>query len=374
MLYGNGKKETPWLITSESDFMEIFDTPNHTNMGYIKLLADLDFTGVNSAGNRQFNRFRYITEFDGMGHSITNLSWDISGGSTGYFNSVTTGSLIKRVHFRGFPWTGPGGSVGWYGALEGEYHFEDCIFSDGFRIHRFTYRAKSFTRCLETYRCFYSSDINHGRVYDGLYVINDNSRFYDSANNTGFCSTIYVLPEDRREIDSYPTLRDSDIWSFDGTATEERHMWSLIPQPYDGLPVTQLTGVTTVDGVPKQRSILVTCGANQMIIKKTISDEIDGSYLIDITPLLSDITMMIYDEMGSVLVDDLVVSVGDMIHPAVPNGKRYRCTTAGNVGTDVPDTIDASLTEVTINTAVFEALPVHKPVIKHGIYATSIIG
>lgn len=70
---------------------------------------------------------------------------------------------------------------------------------------------------------------------------------------------------------------------------------------------------------------------------------------------------LVHDEIGAKLVANTAYALNQIIHPAIPNGYRYRCTLAGNSGATLPAEPWPTAAVLTAGAAQFTPEPVFEP-------------
>ncbi len=98
---GSGTFSDPYLINTVDDFMKIHTisawTDDYTSGGYwFKQTADLDFSGIEYVAPA-----RFMSNYDGGGHKIKNVTYDALQENAGLFG-YATGSVIKNLTIENF--------------------------------------------------------------------------------------------------------------------------------------------------------------------------------------------------------------------------------------------------------------------------------
>ena len=147
----------------------------------------------------------------------------------------------------------------------------------------------------------------------------------------------------------------------------------------DASVISKISGNVKIDGSPAARllkafsmeRLTFFLGEDEITESKpvgqSVSDEVSGDYEI----LLRDgfprqIFVVQFDEYGVAFEADTAVSLGDRIHPTVPNGYIYQCTGGGNLPSVEPDPwpTDTEASHL-VGTASFNVKPFYRPEV-HG--------
>ena len=137
----------------------------------------------------------------------------------------------------------------------------------------------------------------------------------------------------------------------------------LIPQTVDLSHLTKVAGITTVDGVPEPRSVLIVRQNNSTPLARAVSGG-DGTFEVVTTPYQDPVMVMAYDSIGSQIKTDTTYSLNDIVHPPENNGYRYICIQAGTTATTLP-TAPWPTDQITSGAAIFEGRKIRQPYV-HG--------
>lgn len=87
----------------------------------------------------------------------------------------------------------------------------------------------------------------------------------------------------------------------------------------------------------------------------------DGTFFINLNDVATPVILLVHDEIGAKLVANTAYALNQIIHPAIPNGYRYRCTLAGNSGATLPAEPWPTAAVLTAGAAQFTPEPVFEP-------------
>jgi len=153
---------------------------------------------------------------------------------------------------------------------------------------------------------------------------------------------------------NYPTL-DERKWIFDGISLPR-------PRQQSTADLTTRFGVkgqTKVGGNNRQRNLAVF--TKNGLRYKVQDTKADGSFFLNLNDVSTPVIVMAYDDIGAKAAINTAYSLNQIIHPAIPNGFRYRCTLAGNSGATIPSEPWSTTTVLTIGAAKFTPEPVYEP-------------
>jgi len=153
---------------------------------------------------------------------------------------------------------------------------------------------------------------------------------------------------------NYPTLSE-DKWIFDGIS---------LPRPRHQATADLTTryavkGQSKVGGNGRQRNLAVF--TENGLRYKVQDTKADGSFFLNLNDVTTPVIILAYDDIGAKAVINTAYSLNQIIHPATPNGFRYRCTLAGNSGATIPPEPWSTTTVLTIGAAKFTPEPVYEP-------------
>ncbi|WP_227094934.1 hypothetical protein [Aeromonas veronii] len=153
---------------------------------------------------------------------------------------------------------------------------------------------------------------------------------------------------------NYPGLNESD-WVFDGLSLPR-------PRPKATADLTTRFGVkgqTKVGGNNRQRNLAVF--TENGLRYKVQDTKADGSFFMNLNDVSTPVIVLAYDDIGAKAAINTAYSLNQIIHPAIPNGFRYRCTLAGNSGATIPSEPWPTSVVLTIGAAKFTPEPVYEP-------------
>lgn len=343
-LTGNGSQADPYIIYDEQSW-ELF-------ISYGKYGS--------SAGCRSSSYFRVIADINCGGKA-----YDM-GGNSGVFNAKLFGVGHKIFNFRLTP---SGGVV--CTILNGSI---DNIDLDFF-IESGWYLSDSVT-CVITRSRF---SVNTGFLFgyakhlntssNSVFVNKSGGGLFKYGGTTSAPNSVYVITDAAISIvganvvnlinaylpASYPNLT-ADIWILDGVT---------FPRLYvNGNPLSDtqkfvVKGITKIGGIGKKRDVAILSPAYLGVLKK-ITSEIDGSFFINLWQISDPVYVMHYDDYGFPLAVNAGYALGSYIHQKTPNGYRYKCTTAGSSGVELPAEPWPTSSNLITGTAIFTPEPVYK--------------
>lgn len=153
---------------------------------------------------------------------------------------------------------------------------------------------------------------------------------------------------------NYPSFTE-EKWIFDGISLPR-------PRPQATADLTTRYGVkgqSKVGGNNRQRNLAVfTANGLRYKVQDT---KADGSFFLNMNDVTTPVIVLAYDDIGAKAAINTAYSLNQIIHPATPNGFRYRCTLAGNSGATIPPEPWSTTTVLTIGAAKFTPEPVYEP-------------
>lgn len=362
MLLGTGSELDPWRVYDEDGFVELLHQPSNAYLGHIWIMNHLDFTDYNLT---EYGLNSYpIDLFDGRGHHIKNITYDISNGVREYFISHNSQGIIRRCVFDGFRYKGSGGSVSWYSPFYANFHIEDVITLNGFPLGRYPIWHKEHRRVLEVHDA-YKAGATTSKSYESIYSLDENSRITDLRDNGINRHNVKLRRlTERSNIDNFPEFRDRPhLWSHNANSDNTDRVWDLIPiRQSEDFPRTLVRGTTTILGKPKGRDVVVLDADNMLTLARGVSDLTDGTFELEVTPKRDKMVLFVYDSLGRLLSPNQNYSLGDYMHLHVSNGYRYECVFPGTTDGDIPNNLPIEDdTLITIGTARFIPKRVNKP-------------
>ena len=153
----------------------------------------------------------------------------------------------------------------------------------------------------------------------------------------------------------YPNYASS-VWAIDG-ASAPRLLRQNIANLVQGYLVK---GVVKVGGVLKPRFVRALSVVDFVRINDAVAAA-DGSFSLKCGYYTDAVMVATYEPYGALLVASKAYVLGDIIHPATPNGFRYLCTKAGNSGTSLPPEPWSTTDTLTVGAAIFTPDPIYQP-------------
>ncbi|HHQ4453104.1 TPA: hypothetical protein ACSP0N_003753 [Aeromonas veronii] len=328
--FGSGTQADPYLLVNLADVQALFSS-YLTSGKYFALVADLDLTGnlityLNSSyasfhlDGRGFKLFLNLKNT----HSATNCIF--YGFGSGSFNRVYL-KFVNTVRY----------------AISGA--------SPGFNLNdaliEFTALASSGTKSLFIGK-------NSLIVGGDANIVSSVNTYKDGVVVPNTINTASFPDGNKYNKDNYVGLAEQ-YWIFDGISLPR-------PRPQS---ITDLTtryaikGVSNVGGSPRQRQGAVF--TENGLRYKAFDTKSDGGFFVNLNDISTPVILLIYDDIGAQVAINTAYSLNQIIHPATPNGFRYRCTLAGNSGATIPPEPWSTTTVLTIGAAKFTPEPVYEP-------------
>lgn len=331
--YGSGTKADPYLLSTVDDISTLI--VSYLNSGlYFALTNDIDASGTlisHSNANTNFN-------LDGRGFHLKLKIRTTYNGYGMLFQYLKAGSISNAE----ITFEDPGNT--YYYVITGN---PTGIKISNARIN-FNFTVSTGAECL-----FNGSNslINGG----SLYCASGSTNIYKYGSASAYTiNTSSFADANPYNPDNY-TGFDEQYWMFDGLSLPTPRQ-----QPLDDLVVRQcIKGKACVGGVGKQRTISFYTPTNGYRYKK-ITSNVDGSYLAVLNDVIEPVIVMHYDDPGLPFVASKNYVIGDRIHPPVPNGYVYACTTAGSASSTAPAVWPTS-GSLTSGSAIFTAMPIYAP-------------
>lgn len=327
-LMGTGTAADPWVIHNPTALKYYFEAGGLVN-GYAVLACDIDMSGVPVTAPYEKSWFCLL---DGYGHAISNLN--VSGSVT-YLKTTW-----KRIRFITLTAT----TNFLYGYNNSYSFITDCEFNGVAMPAHISYIV--FTRCVArnlsaTITNYFNA--TNCQTVDGNYLF---SRFTDVRALT-----------DRYAASTYPALAAlPSLWAIDGSS-----MPRLIAQATEAFTQAYaVKGNTKVGGVAKSRIVGGHSPVDFHQFAKIISDPDDGSYLLNCGWYADHVAVVHRDDYGKPFVASQAYALGARIHPAIPNGYAYECTSAGTSDSAAPSDWPTTGT-LTSGTAIFTPKPIYAP-------------
>ncbi len=328
-LKGTGTVGDPYVIHNLAAAIQFFNVDIYTVGVYAELIADLDL----SATTFNVNTTTRAT-LNGNGYTLTGLK---------HFLSNNHEATFKKLKFVNVNWLNINGQR----SAASTITFEDVTFHGG-TLACYGGGMK-FTRTILIGVAW--KYLNTGAAF----VATDSFTMPPSSapSPQGFIDLRSVAdPFNPNRF----TMLPAGLWAVDG-ASEPR----LLKQDVVGLTQGYLVkGVIKVGGIAKPRFVR----ALSLVDFARINDGVasaDGSFSLK-CGFYSDVVMVAtYEPYGALLVASKAYVLGEIIHPATPNGFRYLCTTAGNSGTSLPPEPWSITATLTVGAALFTPDPIYQP-------------
>ncbi|MNC00465.1 hypothetical protein D3C76_551880 [compost metagenome] len=328
-LKGAGTTGDPYVIHNSAALTEWLMVGCGAASAVAVLAADIDMAGY-TAGNTRPN---WAGMLDGYGFAIKNLAFSGQKNFTG---------TLKRVQFENLRtltnqcYNGIGGA------------FTDVVFIGGTSAGSLIYaNATIFTRVVSSSPYAISAQSGSSTAVFAL----------PGSGGMGTYSTDLRSSPTPYAVSNFPAMTTlPSLWAVDGGSIPR-----LLKQ--DATLLTQgflVKGVAKVGGVAKRRLVRLLSLADFVRINDTIAAA-DGSFSLKCGQYSDAVMVATYEPYGTLLVASKAYVLGDIIHPATPNGFRYLCTSAGNSGTSLPPEPWSTTATLTVGAAIFTPDPIYQP-------------
>lgn len=343
-LRGTGTQADPYVIHSPAGFKQFFEA-DRASGNYFEIVCDIDMGGQTIGGINSFCSY-----LNANGHKVFNVN--IS--SFGWFSSLDQSLGDKYVKNLWLVATYTGSSN--YTPIYASSTYRSRIINSRLDIScgskAMIMGSSAITDCYNTIfnyagtgNVFISSG---GENSKSTYFIAPNISQINHSGVTRLSSGDCFLPS------YYPTL-GTDSWVVDAVSIPR-----TIP---NGRPeLTQayaIKGKTSIGGVGRSRNISVVTSAYFGLLKTAKSDS-NGNYMITMGDIYDPVVITHYDNYGFPFVASRQYQLGDVIHPPIPNGYAYDCTTAGMAAATSPTSWPTS-GPLTTGAAIFTPRPIYKP-------------
>lgn len=185
-------------------------------------------------------------------------------------------------------------------------------------------------------------------------VLSGTNIFKDGSVVTNTINTASFADGNKFNKANYPTLAE-EKWIFDGVSLPR-------PRPQATADLTTRYGVkgqSLVGSNGQQRNVAVF--TENGLRYKLQTTKSDGTFFINLNDVATPVILLVHDEIGAKLVAYTAYALNQLIHPAAPNGYRYRCTLAGNSGATLPAEPWPTAAVLTVGSAQFTPEPVFEP-------------
>ncbi|HHQ4802280.1 TPA: hypothetical protein ACSP27_000788 [Aeromonas veronii] len=332
--FGSGTQADPWLLINYADVYEMIANRQFGG-GWFALVADLDVsaTKITYASGAKLSFFN----IDGRGFTLRLSIQDTYSTGLGCFYRFN-GGVWKDLNI----------------VFVGIYRF-------GFYISSTNPLRVENTRIEISPSPSNDTDIQVVNAINSLIIApkkmlaNGSAGSYkDGGSELYATSTSSFSDGNKFNKTNYPTL-DERKWIFDGIS---------LPRPRQQTTVDLTTrygikGQTKVGGNNRQRNLAVF--TENGLRYKVQETKADGSFFLNLNDISTPVTVLVYEDIGAKAALNTAYSLNQIIHPATPNGFRYRCTLAGNSGATIPPEPWSTTTVLTIGAAKFTPEPVYEP-------------
>jgi len=331
--FGSGTQADPYLLVNLADVQALF-TSYLTSGKYFALVASLDLSAAQIA---YINAATTVFHLDGRGYELKVNLRNNAGGTSGtsyIFYAWGAGTLtnvaLRITH------------TGWY---------RNSGSNAGFTLSNsvIEFSSNNTGSLVDLLRGTNSLIIggNTG-ILSGSNVYKDGSVVSNTINTTSFADG------NKYNKANYPGL-DEAKWVFDGISLPH-------PRPQATADLTNRYGIkgqSKVGSNGQQRNVAVF--TENGLRYKLQTTKSDGTFFINLNDVATPVILLVHDEIGTKLVANTAYALNQLIHPATPNGYRYRCTLAGNSGATLPAEPWPTAAVLTVGAAQFTPEPVFEP-------------
>jgi len=334
--FGSGTLADPYLLVNFADVEAMFKSYLGTSNCFA-LVADLDISATTISYN--FSGTINVT-LDGRGNKLMvrlNNAW-LAGTSYGNTVSGYWAGTFKNVHFKIVNAMNlkPGYSGG-----------------AGMTLDNAVFEFASNATAGRTDSIFKGS--NSLIINGDAQVLSSASNIYkEGAATANTINTSTFSDGNKFNKSNYPTLIEQK-WIFDGISLPH-------PRPQATADLTNrycLKGLCKVGSLARQRKLAVFTENGLRV--KVQDSAADGSFFLNLSDVTTPVIVLAYEDIGSSIVANTAYALNQIIHPAIPNGYRYRCTLAGNSGATLPAEPWPTAAVLTAGAAQFTPEPVFEP-------------
>lgn len=332
--FGSGTQADPWLLINYADVYEMIVNRQYGG-GWFALVANLDVsaTEILHSNVSTFTNFN----IDGRGFTLR-IKIRNTSNNTGCFFCFG-GGVWKNIN------------VEFIGLYRLSYYVDSGV--NPLRLDN--------SRLYISPSSANDSDIKVVMAINSLLispkkmlVASSTGSFKDGGAEQYATNTSSFVDGNKFNKNNYPTLME-DKWIFDGISLPR-------PRPQSTADLTTryaVKGQSKVGGNNRQRNLAVF--TENGLRYKVQDTKADGSFFLNLNDVSTPVIVLAYDDIGGKAAINTAYSLNQIIHPATPNGFRYRCTLAGNSGATIPPEPWSTTTALTIGAAKFTPEPVYEP-------------
>lgn len=326
--FGSGTQADPYLLVNLAD-VTAWLTTHHTQGYWFALVADLDVSG--SIINNSTGVWKWNINGRGFSLKIKMKSTSIAVGG------LTNCNLIDVYLAISFP-----SNSALFNSFNGYLILDNAVIS--------------FTNVLDSAVRSYVGGSNGILIDTGnrIACIPSSNIFKHGPAVANTINTSGFPDGNPFNRVNYPTFVEGK-WFFDGVSLPR-------PRPQSTEDLTTRYGVkgqTKVGGSNRQRNLAVF--TENGLRYKVQDTKADGSFFLNLNDVSTPVIVLAYDDIGAKAAINTAYSLNQIIHPAIPNGFRYRCTLAGNSGATIPSEPWPTSVVLTIGAAKFTPEPVYEP-------------
>ncbi|MFR9700998.1 hypothetical protein ACL00O_00690 [Aeromonas sanarellii] len=328
-LKGTGTTGDPYVIHNSAALTEWLMVGCGAASAVAVLAADIDMVGYTAGSTRP----NWAGTLDGYGFSIKNLAFSGQRNFTG---------TLKRVQFENLRtltnqcYNGTGGT------------FTDVVFIGGSSAGSLLYASTTILTRVVSNSPFAIPAQSSSST--GVFAL-------PGSGGMGTYSTDLRSSPTPYAASNFPAMTSlPSLWAVDGGSIPRllKQNATLLTQGY------LVKGVVKVGGVAKRRLVRLLSVADFVRINDALAAA-DGSFSLQCGYYSDAVMVATYEPYGAQLVASKAYVLGDIIHPATPNGFRYLCTTAGNSGTSLPPEPWPTTATLTVGAALFTPDPIYQP-------------
>lgn len=334
--FGSGTQADPYLLVNFADVEAMFKSYLGTSNCFA-LVADLDLSATTISYN--FSGTINVT-LDGRGNKLMVRLSNAWLASTSYGNTVSGywAGTFKNVHFK---------------IVNAMNIKPDYPGGAGMTLDNAVFEFASNATAGKTDSIFKGS--NSLIIKGNAQVLSSASNIYkEGAATANTINTSTFSDGNKFNKSNYPALIEQK-WIFDGISLPH-------PRPQATADLTTRYGVkgqSKVGSNGQQRNVAVF--TENGLRYKVQDTKADGSFFLNLNDVTTPVIVLAYDDIGAKAAINTAYNLNQIIHPATPNGFRYRCTLAGNSGATIPPEPWPTSAVLTIGAAKFTPEPVYEP-------------